>query len=228
MLLSEVFASVQGEGVTVGTPSVFVRSAECNLTCTWCDTKYTWDWEHHDRSREVTDTPVERVIERVVELAGDNIRNAIMTGGEPLLHQPDLVALATALRARGFTIEIETNGTIEPMAELAAVVDRWNVSPKLSTSGNRTTARLRNAPLAWFASRGWWKLVATTPDDLVEIDALVARYQVPHERVLVMPEGTDAQTLMERSKWLVEACSRRGFRFGTRLHVLLWGAERGR
>jgi organic radical activating enzyme len=226
--VSEVFASIQGEGISVGVPSVFVRLAECNLACTWCDTKYTWDWEHHDRAREVTDTPVERVAERVIELAGDGIRNVIITGGEPLLHQPDLVALATALRARGFTIEVETNGTIEPTAEVAAVVDQWNVSPKLSTSGNRTTARLRTGPLSWFASRGWWKLVATTPDDLVEIDALVSRYQVPRDRVLVMPEGTDSETLLERSKWLVEACGRRGFRFGTRLHILLWGAERGR
>jgi organic radical activating enzyme len=224
----EIFASVQGEGTTAGVPSVFVRFAECNLVCEFCDTKYTWDWDHHDRAREVIEQPGEAVLARIVELAGETTRNVVITGGEPLLHQDELAWLGAALHERGFAIEVETNGTIEPRDAVAAAVDRWNVSPKLASSGNKLTARLRTGPLTWFATRGWWKLVAITPADLDEIDALVARFGVLRERVLVMPEGTDAETLLQRSQWLVEACRVRGFRFGSRLHVLLWGAERGR
>jgi hypothetical protein len=56
----------------------------------------------------------------------------------------------------------------------------------------------------------------------------VRAWKLPRERVMVMPEGTDAATLTDRARWLVPACQQRGYRFGTRLHVLLWGAARGR
>src|SRR5688500_6415828 len=86
----EIFASVQGEGISTGVPSVFVRLAECNLICNWCDTKYTWDWMYHDRYREVMTLDHAAVIDRVVELAGGGTRNLVITGGEPTLHQDDI------------------------------------------------------------------------------------------------------------------------------------------
>ena len=228
VLVSEMFASIQGEGVSAGVPSVFVRVAECPLRCTWCDTKYTWDWANHDRAREVTEMPVDAVAARVRELAGDGIENLVLTGGEPMLQQDDLRALCVRLPA--MRVEVETAGVIEPRADFAAEVDQWNVSPKLASSGNKTSARLRAGPLAWFAAapNAYWKWVATREDDLREIDELVRTWKLPRERVTVMPEGTDAATLQDRARWLVPACQTRGYRFGTRLHVLLWGAERGK
>jgi len=222
----EVFASVQGEGISAGVPSVFVRFAECNLTCTWCDTKYTWDWEHHDRATQTLEIE-DALAARVRELAGD-IRNLVLTGGEPLLHQADLVRLVGQLA--GFRVEVETNGTIEPTAELAGVVDQWNVSPKLESSGNRRSARLRTGPMTWFVAcpAASFKFVATAPADLVEIAAIAKTYAIPAARISVMPEATDRETLLERSRWLVGACQQHGYRLGTRLHVLLWGSERGR
>jgi organic radical activating enzyme len=222
----EVFASVQGEGISAGVPSVFVRFAECNLTCTWCDTKYTWDWANHDRATQTLEIE-DGLAARVRELAG-TIRNLVLTGGEPLLHQADLVRLVGELA--GFRVEVETNGTIEPTAELAAVIDQWNVSPKLESSGNKRSARLRSGPLTWFAAspRANFKFVASEPADLAEIAAIAQTFAIPAARISVMPEGTDREALLARSRWLVEACQQHGYRFGTRLHVLLWGAERGR
>ena len=230
MLLSEIFASVQGEGVSLGVPSVFVRFAECQLQCTWCDTKYTWDWDHHDRAAEVSDVPLDGVVAKIVALAGPGTRNVVLTGGEPLLHQDALVALATELRARGFRLEVETNGAIEPTAALRDAIDQWNVSPKLASSGNKASARLRVGPLTTFAAlaSAGFKFVACTPGDVDEIRAIAKTYAIAADRITIMPEGTTPEAIRDGGRALVEPCRAHGFRLGTRLHVLLWGSERGK
>lgn len=226
----EIFATVQGEGVSVGVPSIFVRLADCNLRCTWCDTKYTWDWAQYDRASETAELEVEQLLESVCDLAGDTIRNVIFTGGEPLLQQDELVGLASALRERGFRFEVETNGTVMPTEAFAALVDQWNVSPKLISSGNSDRARHRTTVLEWFAARpnAHFKLVVGSDQDLGEATELAAALAVPRERVLLSPEGTTPSTLSERTRWLAEAAGTHGYRVGTRLHVFLWGSERGR
>jgi len=226
----EVFSSVQGEGVSLGVPSVFVRLAECNLKCTWCDTKYTWDWEHHDRRDEVVELEPAQVVARAIDRAGPATRNVVFTGGEPLLQQAELAAAARQLRTAGMRIEVETNGAITPTPELAGAIDQWNVSPKLANSGNPRRSRLRSEPLAWFAAAAgaYFKFVVDAPADLDEVTAVVAEYGLDRSRVTLMPEGTDARTLHERSAWVSAACIEHGFRLGPRLHVLLWGSERGR
>jgi 7-carboxy-7-deazaguanine synthase len=154
----------------------------------------------------------------------------VITGGEPMLQQDAIADLLPDLHALGYQIEVETAGTITPLDRMAVLVDRWNVSPKLASSGNKLTARLRTAPLSWFAAspRAMFKFVAVGPDDLVEIRSIATTYQISPDRIIVMPEATDAATLAERSRALVDACAQHGYRLGTRLHVMLWGSERGR
>lgn len=219
----EIFRTVQGEGPSTGVPAVFVRLAECNLRCTWCDTAYTWDWSRHDRAKETME--VDDVVERVRAVAGA-AKTVVVTGGEPLLQQDELAKLDL----EGFRVEIETNGTITPNGHLAERVDQWNVSPKLASSGNAERARLRPATLGWFAQspRAFFKFVVSSREDLAEIERYVEAFALPRERVLLMPEGTDAQAISERSRWLADECVARGFRLGTRLHVHVWGATRGK
>jgi 7-carboxy-7-deazaguanine synthase len=224
----EIFATVQGEGVTVGVPCVFVRLAECNLRCGWCDTKYTWDWKSYDRTAETIELTVDAIASRVEGSAGEHVRRAVFTGGEPLLQQEELARLAAHLRARGFALEVETNGTIEPSAALEELVDQWNVSPKLATSGNVLRARRRDAVLAWFAGRSHatFKFVITSEADIAEAEEIAQ--DVPRERIVWTPEGIETKTLAERSQWLAAACTEHGIRLGGRLHVFVWGGGRGR
>ena len=110
------------------------------------------------------------------------------------------------------------------------MIDQWNVSPKLDSSGNKKSARLRTGPLTRFAvlPNAWFKFVACSGEDLDEIESIATTFALPRDRILVMPEGTEPVALLERSKALVPLVQARGFRFGTRLHVLLWGDGRGR
>jgi 7-carboxy-7-deazaguanine synthase len=80
-----------------------------------------------------------------------------------------------------------------------------------------------------FASLGnsYFKFVVQTKDDLDEVEALVRRYSIRPSKVILMPEGTEAAILRERTIWLSEICESRGYRLTPRLHILLWGNKRG-
>lgn len=222
----EVFATVQGEGASLGVPSVFVRLAGCNLTCSFCDTAYTWDWSRFDKKKETAELTVDEVAALARRVAKTGVKNVVFTGGEPLLQQKELAELAARMKERGFRVEVETNGAVLPDPEMAAVVDQWNVSPKLESSGNRLDARYKQNALGWFSGQpnAFFKLVVVSKEDLVEVERLA----FPKDRVILMPEGTDPATLSERSRWLAELCTTQGYRLGARLHVHIWGAERGR
>ena len=221
----EIFASVQGEGVSAGVPSTFVRLATCNLRCSWCDTAYTWDWDRYDKSEQILDSDARLVLDTVAGLAPKNI---VITGGEPLIQRRQLVPLMRELKSRGHRLEVETNGTIAP-GELGPLIDQWNVSPKLRHSGNEGLERLPEVPLRDFAARqnANFKFVVQNESDLAEVEELRERFNIPAARVVLMPEGTTAAQLNARSLWLAEACTQRGYRFSTRLHILIWGDKRG-
>jgi organic radical activating enzyme len=154
----------------------------------------------------------------------------IITGGEPLLQQDLLADLATQLTADGYRLEVETNGTILPTPALATAVAQWNVSPKLTSSGNSAAKREVVEALDWFGRQdnAFFKFVVVDPTDIDDVCDLVRRYGIPPARVLLMPEGRDTSTLAARSTWVADACQVHGFRFSPRLHVLLWGDTRGR
>ena len=145
----EIFHSIQGEGISIGVPSVFVRCSGCNLQCHWCDTEYTWNWEGtpylHAKDRPGHPAKFDRKAVQFrlspAEVAAivreSRCTNVVFTGGEPMLQQRPLAELANILQADdpGYEFEVETNGTIVPMEPFANLITRFNVSPKLSNSG---------------------------------------------------------------------------------------------
>ena len=92
--ISEIFESIQGEGTNAGKEAIFLRTAECNLRCTWCDTKYTWDWKNYSYDKEVKEITINDIKQILEKLS---IRHLVITGGEPLMQQDDLVELVTFL-----------------------------------------------------------------------------------------------------------------------------------
>jgi len=222
----EIFFSVQGEGINIGVPAVFLRLAVCNLRCSWCDTKYTWDWEHYsydDEVREMSSIEIEECIKKF------NCKHVVITGGEPILQARQLEPLAGSLKSQGYFIEVETNGTIVPTHEFAISVDQWNVSPKLENSGNSTKSRETPLALEYFANlpSAFFKYVVESQSDVDEVVALNSKYKIAATKTLLMPQATNQVELVKKSRILVERCQEEGFRFSTRLHVLLWGAKRG-
>lgn len=229
LVVSEVFGpTVQGEGPTIGQRAAFVRLGRCNLDCSWCDTPYTWDWERYDPTLELHDRPVSEVVGEVAAMGVDRV---VVTGGEPLLQQRRLLPFLEEASERGWTVEVETNGTLAPTDETARLVSRFNVSPKLANSGVAADRSIVAAPLRAFAAlgaegRAVFKFVVAAPDGLDEVHTIVEAHGLAP--VYVMPEGRTADAVLEGGRRLADAVVARGWNLTTRLHVVLWGDQRGR
>lgn len=215
--IAECFFSIQGEGASAGLPAVFIRLQGCSVGCQWCDTKYSWD---PGAGREV------KLDSLVEEASAYPCRRLVITGGEPL-ESPLFPHLVNALKVLGFTLEVETSGTLPPPP---VPVDQWNVSLKLTGSGVPETKRINPEAIKKFLqvqAQTWWKFVVVDLSDVAEVLQLAERFVLPRDRILLMAEGLRREDILSRSSWIIEECKRYGYGYSPRLHILIWGAQRG-
>ena len=223
--VSEIFASIQGEGPSAGEPSVFLRLAVCNLRCVWCDTRYSWDWSRYDYSREVVEMTVFEVGRRLRQARRERL---IVTGGEPMLQQEGLGALFERLDPSWF-VEVETNGTLPVSAQLLERVGQWNVSPKLENSGEPRSRRIHPDVLAALRDtrKAWLKCVIEGPAEVGEVEALAEELGWPPSRVLLMPQSANREELRRRAPGIEDVARRCGFGVSPRLHLEMFDGRRG-
>lgn len=211
VLFNEIFYSIQGEGPNLGKPAIFLRFGACNLRCTWCDSKFTWDPKVQDNFQ----TTVEAIIKQIKRYP---CKYLVITGGEPMLQQKAIAEIMKALP--GYTAEIETNGSVE--SKIDHYLTQINCSPKLKNSGNKPYfLKIKSTN-----KKAIFKFVITKPENLKEIKAYIKKYQIPSSKVWLMPEGVTKRAIEEKSKWLIEICKREGYHFTIRLHILLYGNQR--
>jgi 7-carboxy-7-deazaguanine synthase len=130
--LIELYKSIQGESSFAGLPCIFVRLAGCNLRCAWCDSEYTFKGGY-PRSIEQVEAGVE-------ELQG--VKLVEFTGGEPMLHERELVPLMERLLGKRYTLMIETSGE-RPLANVPVAVHKI-VDVKCPGSGEAGSFYLPN------------------------------------------------------------------------------------
>jgi 7-carboxy-7-deazaguanine synthase len=239
----EIFHTIQGEGVSVGEPAVFIRASRCNLHCVWCDTDHTWNfegtpWPHekdavagYAKHRKAEVTFEMDPIEAAERIMGFHCGRTVITGGEPLLQEADFLKMVLHIRERqhAHQFEVETNGTRIPSPEFHDAVNQFNVSPKLSNASMPESLRLNGEALGFFvrSPKAWFKFVVAEPADLSEIEDLRESNGIPVSRILLMPEGRTSGELDKSAAWLADVCRERGYRFCDRLHIRIWGDKRG-
>ena len=230
MKISELFFSIQGEGELTGIPSVFVRTSGCNLRCRWCDTKYS-SW-----TPEGENVDIEELVERVCSYPA---RHVVITGGEPMIAK-DIKEFVDLLKQSGKHITIETAGTIAPNG---IQCDLASISPKLSDSTpekgeiseewieRHDSTRIDHDILnEWIDSYEFQlKFVVSRREEINEVKCIINKIEsdILPEKVLLMPEGTDSETIHSRYDMLVDLCKENGFRMCNRLHLDLFGNTRG-
>lgn len=224
--IAEIFESIQGEGFWTGRPSIFIRISGCNLRCVWCDTPYA-SWDPEGPVREVED-----ILEGVKRSA---IRDVVVTGGEPMRFD-GVVPLCEGLRQGGKTITIETAGTIhrDLPCDLMSLSPKLRHSTPVGTDWEDRHEELRlNIPVLIELTRGYnhqLKFVVNPEHEetgIEEIETLLSELKADRAKVILMPEGTDSETLHRRARLLAPICMQLGFTLGQRLHVDLYGNTKG-
>lgn len=126
--ISDIFSSIQGEGIFLGAKQIFIRFSDCNLSCAYCDEK------RDGPAREFT--PLELISEvKFLELSQGPHHSVSLTGGEPLLYSEFLKAFLKLLKKEKLKSYLETNGTLpDKMSELADLVDIVAMDIKLPSS----------------------------------------------------------------------------------------------
>ncbi len=240
MKVSEIFYSIQGEGKRSGIPSFFIRTNNCNLRCMFtgsnlCDTPYT-SWTPDD-NMNIGEMSVDQLVN---EYKKYNVRDVVITGGEPAVQSEELTLLCKELKSLKAYITIETNGTL--FGDFVNYIDLLSISPKLSSSipyntkfeKMHTVNRINSEALIKFNELNQigkfdiqWKFVFCNDNDIAEIKEIQDVAGFPDNKIYLMPEGINESDLNLRRSLTVEMCKKYGYNYTDRLHIIIWGGKRG-
>jgi 7-carboxy-7-deazaguanine synthase len=207
--VTEVFVSLQGEALTAGVPTVFIRLTGCPLRCGYCDTAYAFsggDWRSIDSL--------------LGDAASFGVRHVCVTGGEPLAQSRCLVLLERLCDA-GHAVSLETSGALD----IAPVDSRVSRIVDVKTPGSGEVERNRWENFDVLTARDAVKFVIVNRADYEWARELTqSRLDVPCE-VFFSPSHAELAA-DELADWIV--ADRLPVRMQVQLHKLLWGDERGR
>ncbi|HSG64455.1 MAG TPA: 7-carboxy-7-deazaguanine synthase QueE [Gammaproteobacteria bacterium] len=207
--LAEVFVSLQGEALTSGVPTAFVRLTGCPLRCRYCDTAYAFTGGEWRSFEAILD-----------ELESFGIEHVCVTGGEPLA-QPRCAKLLTALCDTGYAVSLETSGAMD----IGVVDPRVSRIVDIKTPGSGELERNRWENLSLLTSRDALKLVITDRGDYEWAREMIRKHGALPCPVFFSPSHGELAPA-DLGAWILE--DRLGVRLQIQLHTLLWGDERGR
>jgi 7-carboxy-7-deazaguanine synthase len=208
MKINEIFFSLQGEGLFVGIPTVFIRTTGCNLRCSYCDTTYAYSSGTKMSINEIF-TYIEKYPSKIV----------CLTGGEPLA-QRDIGTLIQSLLKKHFFICLETNGSfsIKRFAREKSVC--VSLDMKCPSSGSSQEMLLNN--IGFLTKKDQLKFIINDKKDFLYAKEILEKYK-PLCPVFFQPVwGTDPAML---ASWILQEGL--SVRLSLQLHKLIWGTKKG-
>jgi 7-carboxy-7-deazaguanine synthase len=206
MQITEIFFSIQGEGIHTGLPSVFIRTTGCNLRCTYCDTTYAYE-----NGKEMS---IDQIISKIEKYQCINI---CITGGEPLL-QNDTLRLIRKLQEKKYQISLETNGSIPLPLDLNK--NNLMISMDLKMPSSKMHEHMRFENLKKLTENDQLKCIIQHKEDYQYAKKMVKDFQ-PICHIIFQPVwGSDMEKLAE---WILN--DKLSVRMGVQLHKLVWGEK---
>ncbi|WP_163102366.1 7-carboxy-7-deazaguanine synthase QueE [Peribacillus alkalitolerans] len=234
----EIFGpTVQGEGMVVGQKTMFVRTAGCDYSCSWCDSAFTWDGSGKDDIEQMTS---EQIWEELRKIGGNSFGHVTISGGNPALltHLNELIDL---LHEKGVKVAIETQGS--RWQEWFVDIDDLTISPKppsstMNTNFGMLDEILEKLQVADRFKNVSLKVVVFDDKDLEYATEVHQRY--PHIPFFVQVGNEDLQEadstklmqqLIKKYEWLIDQTMASeklvNVRVLPQLHTFVWGNKRG-
>lgn len=210
--VTEIFYSIQGEGLHIGLPTVFIRTAGCNLSCSWCDTAYARDFED-SKNMAVSDI-VEEVRKYPCKLV-------CITGGEPLIQKLSVRTLMRKLLKLNYSIDIETNGSIS--LNTLPRTKKLFISMDLKCPSSKMDQKMIFSNLRLLKSTDQLKFVIANLEDYDYAKNIIARYH-PVCNIILMPvyrHGIELKLLA--AHMLKDSLKARVL---IQMHKIIWGEKR--
>ncbi len=206
MQITEIFFSIQGEGIHAGLPTVFIRATGCNLRCTYCDTTYAYE-----NGKEMS---IDQIISKIEKYQCINI---CITGGEPLL-QNDTLRLIRKLQEKKYQISLETNGSIPLPLDLNK--NNLMISMDLKMPSSKMHENMRFENLKKLTENDQLKCIIQHKEDYQYAKKMVKDFQ-PICHIIFQPVwGSNMEKLAE---WILN--DKLSVRMGVQLHKLVWGEK---
>lgn len=208
--ITEIFFSLQGEALTVGVPTTFVRLTGCPLRCRYCDTTYAFtggEW-----------MDLEQILQRVASNKTDYVT---VTGGEPLA-QKNCLELLCLLCDNGYRVSLETSGALDVSAVDPRVVKVMDI--KTPGSGEDSRNRLQN--FDFISAQDQIKFVICDQQDYEWSRELVTEYRLNERCEILFSPSYQQLEATELADWILRDSL--PVRMQMQLHKLLWGDQPGK
>jgi 7-carboxy-7-deazaguanine synthase len=205
----EIFKSIQGESTHAGKVCSFVRLTGCNLQCSYCDTVYA-----------LTEGEEQSIEEMVREVQAHHTRLVEITGGEPLL-QAETPLLCKRFMELGYTVLVETNGSLDISAVAPPVVRIIDV--KCPSSGHAGSFLQKNISLLTPADE--CKFVLSDKDDFFWALDVVRKENLHETGTVIFSPNTKLLSPKDLAEWIIGENA--PVRLGVQLHKIIWGDKQG-
>ena len=207
MKVCEIFYSIQGEGILIGTPTVFIRTTGCNLRCTWCDSQYAYE-----EGKEM------KVDDIVREVRSFKCLDVCITGGEPLL-QPNMTLLIRKLLERGHQVVLETNGSM--MVRNLPSTPRLVISMDVKCPSSGMHDRMCFSNIKYHKDTDQLKFVLKNENDYEYAKGIILKFR-PLANVIFQPVG--GRSIRPIAEKVLR--DKLDVRVLFQMHKLIWGDER--
>ena len=212
MKVCEIFKSIEGEGIRMGLPAVFVRLHGCNLRCSYCDSMYAVEGNDY-RTMELG-----QVLD---EVRAYGVKNVTLTGGEPLLH-PGAGELLESLSREGFCVNVETNGTVPCKWRFPGLF--YTMDWKCKSSGMSAHMKLEN--METLEKGDVLKFVVGSIEDLEEAESVVRRLSARPSFFVSPVFGKLSNEQIVNWMLTSEVMVQNDVRFQVQLHKVVWNPDR--